>query len=324
MVFNGTPGAQRAPTGAVQLTGFLRPIDLAAASAPSGVLQVVQTSPDSKIDLRYHQYNYLAQDDWRARPNLSLSLGLRYEYNSPVAESQRRIEKTFKDSSLGLVPGLETFLAGRQRIYDPDRNNFGPRLGFAYSKHLIGGRSVFRAGYGIFYDQAIGAVVSQSRNVFPNFLTLNFAGGTPNQGGVGFNITDPSLPFFPCRNADGAVRFVPVTQPGTLNTLNPVVSLQCLVTINTSFPGGFGFTLPARKFEMPTAHQYAFIFEQQLRSRLVVSLAYVGTQGLHLLRLTTPNLGPNAFLIPTVINVVNNQPNVSGLAIVPCQRLYAT
>ena len=318
LVFNGTPGAQRAPTGAVQLTGFLRPIDLAAASAPSGVLQVVQTSPDSKIDLRYYQYNYFAQDDWRARPNLSLSLGLRYEYNSPVAESQRRIEKTFNDSSLALVPGLGTFLAGRQRIYDPDRNNFGPRLGFAYSKHLMGGTSVFRAGYGIFYDQAIGAVVSQSRNVFPNFLTMNFAGGLQREGGVGFNISDPTLPFFPCTDASGT-RFLRIVQPGTLNTLNPAVPLSCLVAINSSFPGGFGFTLPERKLQMPSAQHYSLSWEQELNPNTVVSLAFVGTRGSHLLRLTTPNLGPNALLIPTVINVVSFQPNVSGVALGPGQ-----
>ena len=326
ITFTGAPKLTVDAQGRTQLLDFLAPIDLVAASAPSGVFQAVTPGIGSAIDLRYYQHNYFGQDEWRVGPTLSLSVGFRYEYNTPPSESSRRIENTFNDPALSLVPGLRTFLGGRTKIFDPDYNNFGPRVGIAYSPSLFGGglTSVFRAGYGIFYDQAIGSVVSQSRNVYPNFLTLNFAGGTPNQGGVGFNITDPSLPFFPCRDAAGSLRFLPVTQPGTLNTLNPAVSLQCLVTINTSFPGGFGFTLPARKFEMPTAHQYAFTFEQQLRSRLVVSLAYVGTQGRHLLRLTTPNLGPNAFLIPKVINVVNNQPNVSGLAIGPGQRLDAT
>lgn len=323
LVFNGAPGAERGPTGDIELRGFLRGVELAAASAPSGVLQVVQTNPESKVDLRYYQYNYFAQDDWRLRRNLSLSLGLRYEYNTPVTESQRRIEKTFNDPSLALVPGLGNFLAGREQIYDPDRKNFGPRVGIAYSTHLFGANrtAVFRAGYGIFYDQAIGAVVSQSRNVFPNFLTLNLAGGLPNQGAVGFNIADPTLPFFPCPSAAG-VTFMPIVQPGTLNTLNPAVPLSCLVGINNAFPGGFGFTLPERKLRMPSAQHYSFTWEQELNSNAVVSVAYVGTQGRHLLRLTTPNLGPNAFLLPTKINVVNFQPNVSGLALGPGQRPF--
>lgn len=327
LVFNGAPGAQRALNGTVTLNGFVRAIDLAAASAPSGVLQVVQTSPESKVDLRYYQYNYFAQDDWRLRPNVSLSLGLRYEYNSPVTETQGRIEKTFTDNSLALVPGLATFLGGRRQIYDPDRKNFGPRVGIAYSTHLFGaGRaSVFRAGYGIFYDQALGAVVSQSRNVFPNFLSLNLAGGLPNMIGgvpipnsVGFNITDPTLPFFPCPGPAGPT-FLPLIQPGTLNTLNAAVPLSCLVAINSSFPGGFGFTLPERKLRMPSAQHYALTWEQELNSNAVLSVAYVGTLGRHLLRLTTPNLGPNAFLLPTSINVVNFQPNVNGVALGPGQ-----
>jgi hypothetical protein len=322
LTFNGAPGATVGPGAITQLSGFVRPIDLAAASAPSGILQVLQTSPDSRIDLRYYQYNFFAQDEWRVRSNLSLSLGLRYEYNTPVAETQRRIEKSFNDPSLSLVPGLGNLLGGRQRIYDPDRNNFGPRIGLAYLTHLFGPSrvSVVRAGYGIFYDQAIGAVVSQSRNVFPNFLTLNLAGGLRNAaGGVGFNISDPTLPFFPCTGTNGTT-FLPLVQPGTLNTLNPAVPLSCLVAINTSFPGGFGFTLPERKLRMPSAQHYSIAWEQELNRNTVVSVAYVGTQGRNLLRLTTPNLGPNAFLVPTAINVVNFQPNVTGIALGPGQQ----
>ena len=320
LVFNGTPGAQRLPNGGAQLVGFLKPIDLVAASAPSGVLQVVQSTSESRIDLRYYQHNYFAQDDWRVRPNFMLSLGVRYEYNTPVSETQGRIERSFNDPSLALVPGLQVFLGGRQKIYDPDRNNFAPRVSFAYSSHVFGlkGASVFRGGYGIFYDQAIGAVVSQSRNVFPNFLTMNLAGGRPIQSGVGFSITDPTLPFFPCTDATGT-RFLPIVQPGTLNTLNPALPLSCLVAINSSFPGGFGFTLPERQLKMPLAHHYSLTWEQELNANNVIALAYVGTLGRKLLRLTTPNLGPNAFLIPTLVNVVNFQPNVSGLALGPGQ-----
>jgi hypothetical protein len=321
LTFNGAPALTRTPAGLFQLNGFVRPIDLAAASAASGIVQVLQTSPESRIDLRYYQYNFFAQDDWRVRSNLSLSFGLRYEYNTPVTESQRRIERTFNDPSLSLVPGLATFLAGRQRIYDPDRNNFAPRIGLAYSTHLFGSRriSVLRAGYGIFYDQAIGAIVSQSRNVFPNFLTMNLAGGLPNANGVGFNISDPTLPFFSCTDSTGT-HFFPLVQPGTLNTLNAAVPLSCLVAINNSFPGGFGFTLPERKLQMPSAQHYSIGWEQELNRNNVLSFAYVGTRGSHLPRLTTPNLGPNAFLLPTTINVVSFQPNVSGLALGPGQR----
>ncbi len=323
IVFGGAPRLITNASGQSELRGFFNPVDLAAASAPSGVFQTVTPGVDSAINLRYYQYNFFAQDEWRVRPNLSLSFGLRYEYNTPPGETRRRIEDTFDAASLNLVPGLRRFLDNRTSIFDPDRNNFAPRVGFAYSPRLFGVErlTVFRAGYGIFYDQALGAVVSQSRNVFPNFLTLNFAGGTPNQIGVGFQITDPSAAFFPCPDGGGSTRFVSVTRAGTLNTLDPATPLSCLVAINSAFPGGFGFTLPERRLEMPTAQHYAFTFEQQLTRTFTVSAAYVGTQGRHLLRLTTPNLGANALLIPTRIDVVSDQPNVSGVAISPGARI---
>jgi len=91
------------------------------------------------------------------------------------------------------------------------------------------------------------------------------------------------------------------------------------VAINSSFPGGFGFTLPERKLKMPSAQHYSLTWEQELNPKTVLSMAYVGTLGRHLLRLTTPNLGPNAFLIPTTINVVSFQPNVVGVALGPGQ-----
>src|SRR5688572_26109900 len=316
ITFIGAPRVTTNSQGSFELSGFVSAIDLVAASAPSGFFQAVTPSASSAINLRYYQWNFFAQDEWRVKQNLTLSYGLRYEYNTPPRETSQRIENTFNDPALDLVPGLRNLLGGRTSIFDPDKDNFGPRVGLAYSPELFGSNraSVFRVGYGIFFDQALGAVVSQSRNVFPNFLTLNLAGGIATQAGVGFAITDPSLPFFPCSDSQTSVRFLPVTQPGTLNTLNSAMSLRCLATLNASFPGGFGFTLPAREFQMPTAHHYAFTFEQQLRDNLVISVGYVGTQGRHLIRLTTPNLGPNAFLLPTRINVVNNQPNVLGFA----------
>jgi len=323
ITFNGAPRLVSTTAGQTELRGFFNPLDLAAASAPSGVFQALTNGTGSAINLRYYQLNFYAQDDWRVRRNLLLSVGLRYEYNTPPRELNRRIENTFNDPALALVPGLRAFEAGRTRIFDPDRNNFAPRASIAYATHLFGSKrtTVLRAGAGVFYDQALGAVVSQSRNVFPNFLTLNLAGGVPVGGGVGFNITDPSLPFFPCPDDNGGLRLFALTQAGSLNQLNRAVPLACLVSINNSFPGGFGVTLPERRLEMPTAYHYAFTFEQQLVERLVFSAAYVGTQGRHLLRLTTPNLGPDAFLIPTAINIVNNQPNVVGRALGPGQRI---
>ena len=101
-------------------------------AASNAYLTLNTVGNDAKISLRYYQLNFFGQDEWKVRPNLSVSLGLRYEYNTPVRELNRRIENTFNDPALSLVPGLRTFIGDRTSIYDPDRNNFAPRLGFAY------------------------------------------------------------------------------------------------------------------------------------------------------------------------------------------------
>ena len=185
ITFSGAPRLIRNQQGNFAFSGLVSAIDLAAASAPSGVFQAVTPGISSAINLRYYQYNYFGQDEWRIRPNLSLSFGLRYEYNTPPRELNRRIENTFNDPSLSLVPGFANFLAGRTQIFDPDRNNLGPRLGVAYSPDWFGKNrtTVLRAGYGVFYDQALGAVVSQSRNVFPQLFDTELRGRCADSSG---------------------------------------------------------------------------------------------------------------------------------------------
>ncbi len=323
ITFNGTPRIlfdidAMGNTSNFRFGGFLRPQDLAASSAPSGVFQSIQfPGTSSAINLRFYQYNFFAQDEWRIRPNFSLSYGLRYEYNTPPREVNNNIEATFNSASLSLVPNLRTFIDGRAKIFDSDRNNFAPRIGFAYSPSLFGPdkTTVIRAGYGLFYDQILGAVVSQSRNVFPNSITANFAGGFGGAFGMSpFNIVNPSDPgLF-------------LIQPGTLNTLDlSIFTLQQQINFINALSGsaflpgasGLSTTLPSRSLKTPMAHQYSFTFEQQLSRNMVVSAAYVGTQGRNLLRVTTPNLGPNNFLAPLFTDATSLSPNIFGIALPP-------
>ncbi len=315
LTFNGAPRIIFNPvTSSVQfatnvpgaLNPLIRPEDFAAAGAPSGVFQsLALPGRDSHINLRYYQWNFFGQDEWRIRRNLSLSFGLRYEYNTPPREAERRIESTFGASLPNLVSGLSTFIDGRTSIFEPDHNNFAPRVGFAYSPHWLGAdhTTVIRAGYGMFYDQILGAVVSQSRNVFPTFTTINLGGGCCNVLGTGrdqgFNIFNPlNSNFGP----------IPLVVPGTLNTLNPALSQNTwLQNIFAFFPSNgtgrpFGATLPNRQFNTPMAHHYSVTVEQQLSRSLVMSASYVGTQGRDLVRLTTPNLGPNYLVVPVSFN----------------------
>ncbi|HYP28071.1 MAG TPA: carboxypeptidase-like regulatory domain-containing protein [Blastocatellia bacterium] len=284
--------------------GFLLGRDFAAAGAPTGFFQTQALVPDSTIGLSYWQHNFFFSDQIRVRPNFTLTLGLRYELNTVPSEMNDRIESTFDSPEVATfisierqafgVSGLEQILDGRDRIYERDNNNFAPHVAFAWDP-FGEGRTSIRGGYGIYYDQILGAVISQSRNVFPSFLTVNTAGlgtrGGPSEGQTRLQSINPAE----------------FAAPGTLNTYNralfgdPAIFLTALA-LNNNLASGPGFVLPASNLETPYAQHWSLTFEQELARDFLFSVGYVGTKGVHLLRLGTPNLGPNA--IPVVTNIL--------------------
>ncbi len=105
---------------------------------------------DNPQHLRTRSWNIFAQDSYRLRRDLTLLLGIRYEYNSPPTDRYDRAN-TYDPATSSL---LQVGSAGVPRSgYEPDRNNWAPRVGVAWSPGA-GNRSIVHAGYGIYYDQA--------------------------------------------------------------------------------------------------------------------------------------------------------------------------
>ncbi|MBV9610592.1 MAG: TonB-dependent receptor, partial [Acidobacteria bacterium] len=88
--------------------------------------------------------SFFAQDDYRVRPNLTLNLGLRWEYFGPISEKNNLLSNLAPDGTLAMV-GTH----GLDGAYNRDLHDFGPRLGLAWS---VRHNTVVRAGYGIYYD----------------------------------------------------------------------------------------------------------------------------------------------------------------------------
>jgi hypothetical protein len=145
-------------------------------------------------ELQQNMHFMYLQDDWRLNDQLTINAGLRYEYATPWTEAGN-VLSNFDPATKTMVMAKEGSLKDRSTI-NPDRNNFGPRLGVAYTPL---NRTVFRAGYGISYvhfhragganvlpingPQVINAVVVQTL-ADPTFRTT--------QQGYPAGLTDPA------------------------------------------------------------------------------------------------------------------------------------
>jgi trimeric autotransporter adhesin len=162
--------------------------------------QTTLQSGTTNYEFRANSYDAYVQNDWRLLPNLSLNLGLRYEYISPFSETDNRIanlDVSFSPQSITAFRVL-TGQAGPfngtfpPTLVHPDRNNFAPRIGLAWR---LGKGTVVRSGYGINYNLAqYGTFIrnfafqppfaAAATNVSPygDFLTLQngFPGNTNN------------------------------------------------------------------------------------------------------------------------------------------------
>jgi hypothetical protein len=156
-----------------------------AQGIPDGALKFVG---DSHRNFRGSSYGIFAQDSFKLRPNLTLNYGLRYELNTVLHEAHGRLSSwrpqnytTFLDpTNQNIQSDVQALQASGVvtqdqvgGIYNGDHNNFAPRVGIAWDL-FSNGRTVLRAGYGLFYETIIGNIpgnVMLNPPFLPDFFT---------------------------------------------------------------------------------------------------------------------------------------------------------
>jgi hypothetical protein len=104
------------------------------------------------VNQRLWSTSFFAQDDWKPTDQLTVTLGLRYDFMTPPYEADNRIanfDPTANGGAGGLVQASDGSLEERALVR-PDKNNFAPRLGAIYK---LGSHTILRGGYGVFYNQ---------------------------------------------------------------------------------------------------------------------------------------------------------------------------
>jgi hypothetical protein len=128
----------------------------------------LQAESDNPIALRTTAFSVYAQDDWKLGPNVTLNLGLRYEYNTPPVDPTRHMSTL--DLATGAIVPVCTNGVSCSGI-TPDWNNVAPRLGVAWK---AGRDLVVRAGYGIYYDSGMLEVNSAQYYNPPQYVLRAF------------------------------------------------------------------------------------------------------------------------------------------------------
>lgn len=133
--------------------GFLSFLGMTGNSLAEMLLGLPSVTGVARLDnaqhLRAHSTYGFVQDTWRLRPDLTLTAGLRYEYNTPPVDAADRANLYNRATQTLVQVGTSGIPRGGS---EPDRNNFAPRLGVAWR---AGHRNtIVRAGYGIYYDQS--------------------------------------------------------------------------------------------------------------------------------------------------------------------------
>lgn len=196
------------------------------------------------------------QDDYRISSKLTLNIGLRYDYQTPTTERYDRTTRGFgyntpsplKVPGLNLTGGL--LYAGTnglaRGLYDPDRKNFGPRIGLAYSMNK---KTVIRAGYGLTFIPQVGNVYATGySNTTPMVTTQD-------------GITPKDLLRNPFPN-------------GQLPAIGNSQGLLTLIGNNVSFVD------PSDR--VPRFHNWHLDVQREIAPRTVVTASYVGSRAYNL------------------------------------------
>lgn len=226
--------------------------ELIADSAPSIVdLRGVGSGSFVGTNQRYY---FFGQDDWKVTPNLTLNLGLRYEYVTLPRDSKLQTL-----NSLSSIPGVIEF-----GVPKTDRNNFAPRVGFAYAPSF-GGR-FGRLLFGENRASSIRANFSQSfTEVFQNLILLQL----PPQLQQESDVATAERAF----NINLQTRFL--QQGGIPATPIP----QGSQSVAAARAGTGSFISDQRFGEI---YAFSLSYQRALSSRLAMEVRYLGTRGRHL------------------------------------------
>src|SRR6185312_5845368 len=222
---------------------------------------------------RMTSYGGFVQDDWKIRRDLTINLGLRYEYFGPYTDARNRLTN-FVYGTGNYVQQIATGSPQPvQQSWDPNKTDFAPRLGLAWD--IAGkGKNVIRAGYGISYDRLATVYPAGYRNNPPYVGGINtglqygntftYGMGDPNAVPTQY---DPQNLGYP----------VDASFAAGLNSQNGIIGQKLsVIGINNHLP-------------QPYTQNWFIGYQRALPGKVVVEADYMGSKGTHLIQISNIN-----------------------------------
>ena len=291
---------------------------------------------------RNYEIGAFIQDDWKVKKNLTLNLGLRWDYFSPHTEKYGKATQFANYFNLASV-NCQAFLSGKCLAPAGDTNtpnggftsanalfpsiytNFGPRVGFAWDPTGSGKTSV-RGGFAIQYEESFYNALSNSRWNLPYY---SFNEASPLLGLPGLPAYGPTNP-----NGTPATGVAPAysgspTQPGAIG--NGPAGLGFAGNLMGWYPGNPNLAaltgIPNPHYTLPYYENAFFGIQREIAPNTVVELNYVGTWGRHLFWAEDPNRvvgGLQATATTPITNPCNGQPVSNTPLLNPCFGVMRT
>ena len=214
---------------------------------------------DVRKDSRQYVLGFFAQDDWKVKPNLTLNLGLRWEYFSPLTFLHGQLATVVLGSGASALTGMSIRTGGN--LYNASKHDFGPQVGFAWSPGNFNNKLVLRGGFGIGYTGEEQAI---TLNGWPN-IPFTDGGDTLLGSNIVYNFPSDPKQYQPYP-----------ANPNTILTFgtNNIPTVGAPVGV-TAFPAKY-----------PTSYMYRYSIEAQydFGSNWIGTFGYQGSVGRNLTR----------------------------------------
>ena len=261
-------------------------------------------------DVSAQDWGGFANDDWKVTDRLTLTLGLRYDFFGPFTEAQGRFigfdpTRLTTATIPGFPAGDNVAITGgfvqaanaknplpgvpliQSSLVPPDKNNFSPRVGFAWQPMSSTKHFVVRGGYGIYYDRANSRLLNNQILNFP-YYTLAQALETPISNPF-VQVPQPSAYPLAFNNA----ALFPFGGPPALLPQAPTPLAPtglAIVSANGIYPD-------IDDFRTPYVQQYSLGIQDEFANNWMLDVSFVGSAGRKLYRLVDENqpFAPQAF-----------------------------